>query len=101
MPRARCFKERKDVEVKDPKFVLNKIGRPMMTGTCADCGGKIFKLVKATDCPAELQAKMKAKKGAGPTKSRKSKASRKTASRKSKKSRGSAKKSRRSRKSRK
>ena len=85
MVKAYCLKEKKHVDVKDPKFVLNARGSPMVRGTCTSCGGKIAGMIKMVDAPKELQDKAKhAKKGSGEKKSR-SRKSRK--SRKSKKSR--------------
>ena len=41
-----CVKERKKVEIKDPKQVTMKNGRPAIQGVCPDCGTKIFKIGK-------------------------------------------------------
>jgi hypothetical protein len=46
MPEGYCVKERKKVEIKDPKQVTMKNGRPAIQGTCPDCGTKIFKIGK-------------------------------------------------------
>ena len=46
MPEGYCVKERKKVEIKDPKQVTMKNGRPAIQGVCPDCGTKIFKIVK-------------------------------------------------------
>lgn len=86
-----CLKEKKSVEIKEPKYELNKKGRPVVHGKCASCGGKVYKILKSTEVPAELAAKVK-KVGAG---SRKSSGSRK--SRGSRKSSGSRKAPRRTR----
>jgi len=48
MPEGYCVKERKKVEIKDPKQVTMKNGRPAIEGTCPDCGTKIFKIGKLT-----------------------------------------------------
>lgn len=58
MPMAQCFRDHKKVEVKNPKYELNKRGRPMIKGTCPICGGKVSGLIAAKDAPAELRAKM-------------------------------------------
>ncbi|MDP4000449.1 MAG: DUF5679 domain-containing protein [bacterium] len=41
-----CVKERKKIEIKDPKQVELKNGRPAVSGTCPDCGTKVFKIGK-------------------------------------------------------
>jgi hypothetical protein len=46
MPEGYCVKERKKVEIKDPKQVTMKNGRPAIQGVCPDCGTKIFKIGK-------------------------------------------------------
>jgi uncharacterized protein DUF5679 len=46
MPEGYCVKERKKVEIKDPEQITMKNGRPAITGTCPDCGTKIFKIGK-------------------------------------------------------
>lgn len=88
--------KKKNVEIIDPEYSLNKIGRAVAKGKCGSCGGVVFRLLKAEEIPASLAAKMKSKKGGA----RKSKASRPSAGRKSKPSRKS-KKSKKSKKSRK
>lgn len=90
MVKARCFKEKKDVEIKDPVYELNAIGRPVVHGKCASCGTRVYKLLAAADTPADLRAKMAAKKGGGSHKSKKSK-SKSHKKGKSKKSKGSRK----------
>ena len=62
MVQGYCLKEKKKVEITDPKFALNKLGRAVASGTCTSCGGKVFKLLKSNEIPADLKAKM-AKKG--------------------------------------
>jgi hypothetical protein len=92
MVKAQCFKDKIKVDVVNPQYELNGIGRPIVRGTCAKCGGKVYKLLPADEVPAALKAKAdkykqdKAKKG-GFRKSRSSK------SRKSRKSKSSSKKS--------
>ena len=46
MPEGYCVKEKKKVEIKDPKQVTMKNGRPAIQGICPDCGTKIFKIGK-------------------------------------------------------
>lgn len=46
MPEGYCVKERKKVEIKNPEQITMKNGRPAITGTCPDCGTKIFKIGK-------------------------------------------------------
>jgi Domain of unknown function (DUF5679) len=46
MPEGYCVKEKKKVEIQDPKQVTMKNGRPAIQGTCPDCGTKIFKIGK-------------------------------------------------------
>jgi hypothetical protein len=48
MAQGYCVKERKKVEIKDPKQVTMKNGRPAIQGFCPDCGTKIFKIGKLT-----------------------------------------------------
>jgi hypothetical protein len=48
MAEGYCVKERKKVEIKDPKQVTMKNGRPAIQGFCPDCGTKIFKIGKLT-----------------------------------------------------
>ncbi len=46
MVQAYCVKERKKVEMKDPKEVTLKNGRPAVSGICPNCGTKLFKIGK-------------------------------------------------------
>jgi Domain of unknown function (DUF5679) len=46
MAEGYCVKERKKVQIKDPKQVTMKNGRPAIQGVCPDCGTKIFKIGK-------------------------------------------------------
>lgn len=46
MAQGYCVKERKKIEIKDPKQVELKNGRPAVSGTCPDCGTKVFKIGK-------------------------------------------------------
>ena len=99
MVQGYCLKEKKKVDIKEPKYELNKKGRPIVRGKCASCGGVVYKILAKVEVPAELKAKIPAKKGGASRKSRKSTGSKKSRkSRKSVASRG-GKKSRKSRKS--
>ena len=41
---AYCVKERKKVNMQDPKEIKMKNGRPAVQGTCPSCGNKLFKI---------------------------------------------------------
>jgi len=43
-----CLKDKKNVEIKDPQNITMKNGKPAVTGTCPNCGTKIFKIGKAS-----------------------------------------------------
>jgi DNA-directed RNA polymerase subunit RPC12/RpoP len=45
MAEARCMKCKKQVEVKEPKEVIMKNGMKAISGTCTDCGTKVFKII--------------------------------------------------------
>ncbi len=45
---AFCLKERKKVEMMDPKQITMKNGKPATQGVCPSCGTKIFKIGKST-----------------------------------------------------
>ena len=42
-----CVKCRTKREIKDPKSITMKNGRPAIKGTCPKCGIKVFRIVKA------------------------------------------------------
>ena len=66
MVKAYCMKEKKkNVDIVDPIFELNKIGRAIAKGKCSSCGGKVYKILAADEVPPALKAKMAHKKGAG------------------------------------
>jgi len=44
---AYCMKDRKKVEIQNPKNVTLKNGRPAVQGTCPICGTKVFRIGKA------------------------------------------------------
>ena len=46
---AYCVKCKAKVEIKDPKDVTMKNGRPAVTGTCSKCGTKVFKIKAKSD----------------------------------------------------
>lgn len=39
-----CVRDKKKVEIQDPKAEETKNGRPAIRGTCPECGGSIFRL---------------------------------------------------------
>ncbi len=43
---AYCMKCRKKVEMKNPRAVTLKNGRPATQGTCPSCGTKVFRIGK-------------------------------------------------------
>jgi len=45
MVEARCMKERKNTEMKDVKEVTMKNGMKALSGVCANCGTKMFKII--------------------------------------------------------
>jgi hypothetical protein len=44
---AYCVKDRKKVDIKNPKAIKMKNGRPATMGTCPICGTKVFRIGKA------------------------------------------------------
>ena len=46
---AYCIKCKAKVEIKNPKDVTMKNGRPAVTGTCLKCGTKVFKIKAKSD----------------------------------------------------
>ncbi len=44
---AYCVKDRKKVEIKNPKAITMKNGRPETQGVCPICGTKVFRIGKA------------------------------------------------------
>jgi len=46
MATAYCMKCRKKVEIKNPKQITLKNGRPAVQGVCAVCGTKVFRIGK-------------------------------------------------------
>ncbi len=47
MATAYCMKCRKKVEIKNPKQIILKNGRPAVQGVCSVCGTKVFRIGKA------------------------------------------------------
>jgi Domain of unknown function (DUF5679) len=41
---AYCVKDRKIVEIKNPKAITMKNGRPAVQGICPICGNKVFRI---------------------------------------------------------
>jgi hypothetical protein len=46
MVQAYCMKDRKKVEIKNPRNVTLKNGRPAVQGVCPICGTKVFRIGK-------------------------------------------------------
>jgi hypothetical protein len=46
---AYCVKCKAKVEIKNPKDVTMKNGRPAVNGTCSKCGTKVFKIKSKSD----------------------------------------------------
>ena len=46
MATAYCMKCRRKVEIKDPKQITLKDGRPAVQGACPVCGTKVFRIGK-------------------------------------------------------
>lgn len=44
---AYCMKDRKKVEIRNPRSIILKNKRPAITGTCPICGTKVFRIGKA------------------------------------------------------
>ena len=47
MMQAYCMKCRTKREIKDPKKIAMKNGRPAMQGVCPVCGTRLFRIVKS------------------------------------------------------
>lgn len=84
-----CFKCKAKGEISDPKYELNKRGSPVVRGKHSKCGTAMYKILSASEVPAELKSKM-SKKGKGEKRSRAK--SRRGGSRKSRPSRRRSKK---------
>jgi hypothetical protein len=46
---AYCVKCKAKVEIKNPKDVTMKNGRPAVNGACSKCGTKVFKIKSKSD----------------------------------------------------
>jgi hypothetical protein len=44
---AYCVKDRKKVEIKNPKAITMKNGKPATMGICPICGTKVFRIGKS------------------------------------------------------
>ncbi len=44
MVQAYCVKDKKKVEIQNPKKVILKNKRPAIKGTCPKCGGPVFRI---------------------------------------------------------
>jgi hypothetical protein len=42
-----CLKDKMKVEIKNPRQITMKNGKPATTGECPNCGTKIYKIGKA------------------------------------------------------
>ncbi len=47
MVQAYCMKDRKKVEIKNPRQIILKNKRPAIQGVCPICGTKVFRIGKA------------------------------------------------------
>jgi DNA-directed RNA polymerase subunit RPC12/RpoP len=45
MPKARCMRCKKEIEIKDPKEVVLKNKMKALKGVCPVCGTKVFRIV--------------------------------------------------------
>ncbi len=45
---AYCLKCREKREIRDPQPITMKNGKPATTGTCPECGTKMYRIGKAT-----------------------------------------------------
>jgi predicted RNA-binding Zn-ribbon protein involved in translation (DUF1610 family) len=53
MPEAYCVKDRKMVEMKNPRQITLKNGRPATQGECPNCGTKVTRIGANKDKPKE------------------------------------------------
>ncbi len=44
MPKARCMKCKKEIEIKNPQEVVMKNGMAALKGVCPVCGTKVFRI---------------------------------------------------------
>ncbi len=98
--KATCMKERKEVTVKNPKFVVMGNCNAAVRGECPNCGTTVQRIIPKDAAPADIRAKLEECKRKKPAKS--SKKGKSGGSKKSKKSGGAkSKKSKKSHKSKK
>lgn len=59
---AYCMKCRTKRDIKNPKSIVHKNGKPAITGTCSACGTKVFRMGKGDGtAAAETKASGKSK----------------------------------------
>lgn len=46
---AYCVKCKAKTEIRNPKDIIMKNGRPAVNGTCSKCGTKVFKIKSKSD----------------------------------------------------
>lgn len=56
--KARCLKEKKEVTIKNPKFVVMSNCGVAVSGECPHCGTSVRQIVSASKAPADIQAKV-------------------------------------------
>jgi hypothetical protein len=44
MTEAYCVKDKKKVAIQNPQSITMKNGKPAVTGTCPQCGTKVFRI---------------------------------------------------------
>ena len=49
MVKGYCLKDKKHIEIVSPVFELNKLGRPVVRGSCPQCGGKVYKILSTAE----------------------------------------------------
>lgn len=64
MVSAYCLKEKKKQEVLNPEYGINANNHAFVKGTCKSCGSKIQGFIGADNAPADIRAKLVAKKAA-------------------------------------
>jgi len=56
--KARCMKEKKDVVIKNHKFVIMKNCGVAVSGECPHCGTNVRQIIAVNKAPADIQAKV-------------------------------------------
>lgn len=64
MVQAYCMRDKTTVEMKNPVYSINKRHTPMAKGICSKCGGKVARILKAEETPADIRAKADAARAA-------------------------------------